>query len=113
MTTDFMMSLPSNGTCEAQFKTGHGNRNVAERRAALIVPKNLDEMSTLRKHEVRRDVGWTISGPRQQLKYRRFESETPRLFHVQRSREAAHTKNVVERSVLRRGSGARSAQENG
>jgi len=53
-----MMSPPSNGTCEAQFKPGRGNRNVAERRAAQIVPKNLDETSILGKREVHRDVGW-------------------------------------------------------
>jgi hypothetical protein len=48
--------MPANGTCEAQFKRGRGNRNVGERRAAQIVPKNLDEMSILRKREVPRDL---------------------------------------------------------
>jgi len=56
------MSPPSNGTCEAQFKPGRGNRNVAERRAAQIVPKNLDETSILGKREVHRDVGWRWAG---------------------------------------------------
>jgi hypothetical protein len=76
-----------------------------------MVPKNLDEMSILKKREARRHVGWIMSGPRQQLKCRRFESETPRLFRVQGEREAVHTKNVVAHSVLRR-AGVREALKN-
>jgi hypothetical protein len=40
-----------------------------------------------------------------------FESETPRLFRAEESLEPARIKNVIELSVLRRGSGAASAQE--
>jgi hypothetical protein len=41
----------------------------------------------------------------------RFESETPRLFPAEDSRELAHIKNVIELSVLHPGSGAASAEE--
>jgi hypothetical protein len=41
----------------------------------------------------------------------RFESERPQLFRAEASRELVHTKNVIELSVLRRGSGASSAEE--
>jgi len=41
----------------------------------------------------------------------RFESETPRLFRAEDSLEPARIKNVIELSVLHRGSGAWSAQE--
>jgi hypothetical protein len=41
----------------------------------------------------------------------RFESETSGIFDAEALRELVHTKNVIELSVLRRGSGARGAQE--
>jgi hypothetical protein len=41
----------------------------------------------------------------------RFESETSRLFQAEGLLERAHIKNVIELSVLHRGSGAASAQE--
>jgi hypothetical protein len=41
----------------------------------------------------------------------RLESETPQLFRTEASRDLLHTKNVIELSVLRRGSGASSAEE--
>jgi hypothetical protein len=45
------------------------------------------------------------------MKSWRFESERPQLFRAEAPRELVHTKNVIELSVLRRGSGASSAEE--
>jgi hypothetical protein len=41
----------------------------------------------------------------------RFESETSQLFRAEVLREVVQTKNVIELSVLRRGSGAANTQE--
>jgi hypothetical protein len=41
----------------------------------------------------------------------RFESEVSRFFELEEPRELARIKNVIESSILRHGSGARSAKE--